>query len=589
MAAWTLNAFSGEQPRVTPRLLPPNGAQLAVNSRLDDGSLTPLRRPTHESAFPSYASHAGFDSIFLDGDDWLGWPGVVDVVRGPVATERLYITGDGAPKMRVAGDVYALALPAPTTALGSSVSGTPTSDDITSRIYVYTNVTSFGEESEPSPPSDAIDWKPGQTVTLTGFENAPADRAVTKQRIYRTQTGSTGTDLYFIEERAVSTGDYTDTVPVDLFAEPLPSRTFNPPPDDLAGLTSMPNGMMAAFSGKDIYFCEPWQPHAWPEMYVLTVDFPIVALGAIGTSLIVMTTGNPYLVQGTAPESMQMVKLQSNLPCINARGVQDLGYAVAYPSHEGLVLATADGAANVATTNLFNREDWRALDPATMCSGQISGRYLATYNTVGPAGEAMRGTVILDLAGGGAMLSRSDITPRAYFYDLILGALYFLDDSNGEVLRFDPPSGGLLNQFWRSKPLQLPAATNFGAILIDGTEVLSPVDEAIIAAERAAAIAVNEALLVDPLGAELNGEPINTFALNGDPLEPMPDSGPTLTVNVYADAVHVATVGSVVGRLDRLPSGFTARRWEVAVFGTMSINQVALATTATELLQVPAS
>ncbi|MGL1400235.1 hypothetical protein ACSTI4_24935, partial [Vibrio parahaemolyticus] len=76
---------------------------------------------------------------------------------------------------------------------------------------------------------------------------------------------------------------------------------YNPPPAGLRGLTAMPNGMMAAFDGKDLYFCEPYLPHAWPASYTLTTDFPIVGLGAFGTSLVVMTTGNLYLVSGTAP------------------------------------------------------------------------------------------------------------------------------------------------------------------------------------------------------------------------------------------------------------------------------------------------
>src|SRR5690606_18334280 len=107
-----------------------------------------------------------------------------------------------------------------------------------------------------------------------------------------------------------------------------PSRHWTAPPDALSGLTAMPNGMMAAFVGKDLYFCEPFRPHAWPEIYVLTTDFPIVALGALGTTLWVLTEGYPYRVSGTTPGSMVMDKVEANLPCVNARAVVDLGHAI---------------------------------------------------------------------------------------------------------------------------------------------------------------------------------------------------------------------------------------------------------------------
>ena len=308
LAPLILKSFTGEQPRITPNLLPANSAQVAVDVRLDDGALTPMNRPVHVYSFPG-GSGDTFRTIFRHKGEWLGWNTVVNAVPGPVADDRLYYTGDGSPKMRVGGVVYPLAVPFPTSPLSAVLSGTPTDDLIvaTTRIYVYTWVTQLGEESEPSPASNEVDWVPGQIVTLSGFMSTPPGRAITKQRIYRTQTGTAGTDLYFIAERTATTSDFIDDIPVEQFAEVIPSRAFNAPPDGLTGIISMPNGMMVAFVGKDIYFCEPWIPHAWPEAYILTVDYEVVALGAIGTSLIIMTRGHPYLASGSSPSAMTMV------------------------------------------------------------------------------------------------------------------------------------------------------------------------------------------------------------------------------------------------------------------------------------------
>jgi hypothetical protein len=581
MGAWLLKAFSGEQPRISDNLLPPNAAQRAVNVRLDDGALTPLNTPMKVGEIDEPGV---MRSIYRDGETWLGWPGYVTAVPGPVASDRLYIMGDGAPKMRIDGEEIPLAVPYPSAPLVGSVAGSPTDTKlaIVSRIYVYTFVTPFGEESEPCAASNTLEWRPGQTITLTGFQAAPAGaRAITKQRIYRTQTGSSGTDLYFIAERDASDAAFMDNVADDAFAEVLPSRAYNAPPDDLKGLTAMPNGMMAAFRGKDLFFSQPWLPHAWPEAYVLTCDYEIMALGAIGTSLIIMTKGKPYLAQGTDPATMQMVKMASNLPCVNPYGVVDLGLAIAYPSHEGLVLATADGQAQIATSQLFNRQEWQAFNPLTICAGQHNGRYVASYNSVTPDGKPAVGTLIINAEASGAFLSRSDVRATSFHHSIYEGALYFITIS-GEVKRFDAPGGAPLNSYWKSKPLMLPAPENFACIRIDTDEALKLQDIANINAARAAVKLANETMIQSPMGSELNGAPIGVYRVAGDPLLPLPPMAKTVTVNVYADGVLKAAV-TRAGEIVRLPSGFKARKWEIDVFGSMRVQQIAVASTVTEL------
>ena len=217
-------------------------------------------------------------------------------------------------------------------------------------------------------------------------------------RIYRAQTATTGTSLYFIEERAVSTANYVDVVASDKINEPLPSLDWDAPVDTLKGLVAMPNGMMAAHSGKKLYFCEPWRPHAWPEKYSLTTDYEIVGLGAFGNSLAVLTTGVPYLVTGTTPDTMAMEKLELNYPCLSSRGIEDLGYAVVYPSTDGLVSISASGA-NVITNGVFTRSAWERLRPYTMFSGQRGGRYFATYSRLDAVEGVIDETMIIDPSG----------------------------------------------------------------------------------------------------------------------------------------------------------------------------------------------
>lgn len=580
MSVIKLTGFTGEAPRVTPRLLPQTGAQVAQSVRLEDGELSPFRKPylAHELVGVTPGT---VKTIYRHLGEWLHWSTVVHAVPGPVAQDRLYYTGDGVPKMRIGTDVYPLKVPAPAAALTATAA--PPGTVYETRLYVFTYVTAYGEESEPSPASNEINVSPGVTVNLTGFGAVPAGRNITKQRIYRSVTGASGSAaFYFIAERNASSADFSDSVPQESFTEPLPSLDWTPPVDTLSGLVTMPNGMMAAFSGKDLYFCEPFRPHAWPEKYALATDYDIVALAAYGTTLVVGTKGNPYLVSGTSPDTMVMEKLELNMPCLSSSGMIDLGYAVAYPSYDGLVVVQGGGA-NLATKDLLTRDQWLKYKPDLMACGQFYGRFFASYDYDDVDGSNHQGTVIFDLSGSQPFLIRSQHRADAFFYELTSGALYMLI-GNG-IYEWDSRYSIRDVFTWRSKAFMSPAPTSFGAILFE----VDPRDDldAVLAFEAAlaAAIASNEAAFaVGPLSGDLNGSALNTYEINGDKLVPLP-SGPTVNVNVYADGKFLATV-SRAGRMQRLPGGRSARQWEIEVTGNVPVLEIAMATTGQELRSV---
>lgn len=581
MPAIKLTGFSGEQPRIIPRLMPETAAQAATNCRLDDGALTPFQK----SSFVADIGTADAKTIYKHGNEWLSWATKVDAAPGPVADDRLYYTGDGKPKMRVGGDVYDLAVPRPTTPLTATLGGAGSGDVIT-RLYVYTWVTVFGEESEPCPASNEINWQPGNSVTLSGFASPPVGRQIAKQRIYRSQTSVSGTGLYLIAERPASNSDFADTVAVDAFQEPLRSLDWNAPPDDLQGLTALPNGMMAAFRGKELYFCEPWHPHAWPEKYVLTTDAEIIGLGAMGMSFVIMTKGQPYMAQGSTPDTMQMVKVEQNLPCINPASIVDLGFAIAYASNEGLVVVKPDGSCALVTANIFSADDWRRLSPSTIVGSQLSGRYVAFYENIQPDGTNLLGSVLLDLSGT-AFLIRTSAAARAAHYDIASGALYFLKRGTTGIHRFDSPDANREMLYWKSKQFVLPYEENFGAIRIDVNDQETAEEKANTATEIAAITAENEATIAaGSILGDLNSAPLNIVPYGGDSLIPLPRPPGDISVGIYADGRLVKTI-TKGNKIKRLPSGFRARTWEVDVSATVQIQQIMVAKTVDELRAIP--
>lgn len=559
-------SFAGEIPRLIPRLLQDNYAQFAQNTKLENGALLPIRHGRLETTMP-------FDckSIYRLGDTWLGWDKVVNVEPAPVAANRLYVTGDGKPKIIENGVTYDLALPMPAAAVTATVNGTPDPVLSSTVLFSYTWVTEFDEESEPAPLSTGVLWSNGLTVTLSGFSAVPLNRAVNRMRIYRSQTSALGeTTLYFIAERAASTADFVYDETLHPMNEVIPSTNYNPPPDDLQGIVSLPNGIMAAFVGKKVYFSEPYRPHAWPEKYIMTVDYPVVGLGVFGSAVAVMTTGMPYIMQGTSPDSMASQRLEVNLPCLSASSIVDLGYSIAYASTQGLVTISQNGAV-VATSSLITMDQWLSMSPETFIAGQFAGRYMASYSYSDQYDQLQRGMIIFDLSGAQPFVMRATDYADAMFFELGTGKLFILRNLR-EVFEWDAIDEPYGEQVWRSKKFVLPTYTNFGCILVEGEDAMTR------AQKLKAAGTVAETLS----SAALDEHAINMHPIAGSLLNAVDYAEPSFSVTIIADGKPVVTIYHMNHPVP-LPSGFTAKTWEIEVRGNQMVTGIVLAYTPTEI------
>ncbi|MBV7408767.1 hypothetical protein [Maritimibacter sp. DP1N21-5] len=514
MALFPITNFKGEIPRITPTLLPEGFAVTAEGARLEDGALAPTREHTLVETLDADAQ-----TIYRHAGDWIAWDAHVNVVTGHVSADRLYLTGNGVPKVRFEGTEYPLALPAPTAAPTLTPAGTLDEDTATDVQYVYTYVTELDEESAPSPLSDSVEYSSGITVTVSGLVDPGAGRLIDRIRIYRTQVSALGTtDLYFVAEVDADAGSFVHDVVTHPLQETLATLAYDVPPDGLTGIVSMPNGMMAAFSGRELFFSEPYVPHAWPRSYTLKTDAQIVGLAAFGTTLAIMTEGTPYTAQGTHPDSMVMAKIEENLPCTAARGIVDLGYAAAYPSTNGLVLVSGSGA-QLVSKSVFTLEQWWAMRPATFTASHHNGRYIVSYD----AGFG-RKTLALDLTGDQPFVVRHEIAGTFFFNDLPTGNLFFLDGDR-DIKLMDDLWADRATYTWHSKPMKLPYPDGFGALKVDA-DSLAPND---------------------------------TFCLN-----------------IYADGELLHSVARM-NEIVRIPAGRLYTKWSVEVIANVEITAIYLA------------
>jgi len=530
--AITIEQFSGIIPKTSAELLPLVNASVADGCTMASGKILP--RKAHKDI---QAVSAGTKTIYLHNGAWLSWKKEVDAVKSPVsndAFDRLYYSGDGAPKVRGSLGTFALGIPAPTVipaaasqqkteirwtrtwqyqyeepdgtvsqegdlvegvditelipgqnyslaaipakAVGVSADAMfivyfdgytdtdiPTylgrvypdislyvnqtdlyvdgalvsmaqvnsagatfalsfdtsraSDYTKERVYVYTWITAYGEESAPSDPSELVEVSPVQDAVLTGLPTeAPAGYLnVIKKRIYRTVTTDAGTLYRMVADVDIADGSYIDFALESDLLGVLNSADWNPPPEDLAGLCVTSNGVLCGFTGRTGYFSEPYRPHAWPAKYQFEAQSAIVAVKPVETGIAVITVDNPELIQGDTPETMQRVRLPVQ------QGGASKQAAVIYRG--GLVYVTPDGIGLISGLNhtmisdpYFERDDWQALDPATMI-GAVHNQELLLYSD---------GLSLISDLKNGQLTTDSGTRPVCFYQDADSDKLYFV-------------------------------------------------------------------------------------------------------------------------------------------------------------------
>lgn len=390
MAVIRLSEFKGELPSFNPQLLTPQHAQKAYNLRFTHGQLEPTYEPVELAPLNTFAPSA----IFRYTDDvWFEFSGdQVDVVRSVAANDtfkRVYWSDGAYPKVTdnlvafsgpppYPNISYRLGIPAPAFAPVPTPMGGGSGVRET-RFYVATYVDKYGAEGPPSPPSIEVEVYPLQSVTLNPLPLGPgAPYAVEKVRIYRTNTVGTEAVFQFVAEVNAGVTSYLDNVFSSNLGEALQSETWDPPPPDIRGLISLPNGVLGAFRNNELLFSEQGLPHAWPIGYRRSVDYNVVGLGVIGNEIFVGTEGTCYVVSGNDPAAYTITPLPIPYSCVSKASIVSTGDSVIYASEEGLVMVGRAGAV-LLTERIFSREDWALYSPDQIKAWRWGRFYLASF------------------------------------------------------------------------------------------------------------------------------------------------------------------------------------------------------------------
>ena len=545
MAGFKLTTFTGLNKKISPRLLPEDMAQDAENVFLDSGRIEGLKSDTTHSSEPSShpASHISSSTrtIFrATSSNWLTFTEDVDIIKSPVKEDsfnRLYFTGSGNfPKYGGQANLisgsgpypaasFKLGLPTPGAITSISVNNATaaTGSATNSRAYLYTEVTTFGEEGPPSvvTSSQIVDVANGGTVTLNLPAASSGNLSIAKRRIYRTDIN--GVFRFVADVSGTSSGNVQEAVLEDLLGEEIESADNLAPPDEttsdhpdgpMLGITAMPNGITAGFSGNTLLFSEAFLPHSYPLQNQLTTKDDIVGLASIASGLLVTTKGKPLMVSGTDPSAMAMVEIDANLPCSNKRSLVDMGEYAIYSSPDGLVLASNSGI-QLITEQILTRDQWQDYYPSQVEGYEYEGKYIGfTYDG---SNNATKKGFLFDPRGGKNAFINLDFYATAGFNDREEDVLYLVIDG---TLKEFAQNATKRSYTWKSKVFYTNRPISPGVAKVSA------------------------------------------------------DSYSSLTFKLFADGSlkHTQTVSN--SNIFRLPGGYKAKSFEIQLEGTDTINEV---------------
>lgn len=491
------------------------------------------------------------------------------------------------------------------------------------RSYIYTWVTSWGEESVPSDPSNAVYVNEGQTINVTGLPAAwPGSYTGTYQsaaypgdvsgitgpmtvRIYRSVSSTAGAAYYLVAEQALGVTTYTDTTATNALSVQLPSLYYDQPPAAMQGIRAIHNGMLVGFYGNVVCFSEPGQPHAWPVKYQQNLDSPVVAVNNIGQTVVVLTTRQPWVIQGNSPSVMAKTKMDYLLPCTSKRAVVNMGFGLVFPTPGGLAIYSASTGADSLTKFIHDWDTWSvAVDGASLVATQANGRYYACSN---------KGSFVFEKNDqvGGYLVELSQAFSAAY-YDAPNAKLYYATGTNTYL--WDDPAQALGQMDWKSKVMKTKEPINLGAARVIADYGMSATDLINSTTNNATAVAnqaiisglplaaQKESLTYGPLGSaafgatgvSATGVALGAAVAGASSVEPLgaSDIQAMIPINagvqfqLFVDKSLVFVAAVTDSNTFRLPTGYRSDTFEVRVTGTVRVRAIHLAETPYGLKQV---
>jgi len=307
----------------------------------------------------------------------------------------------------------------------------------------------------------------------TGTITASGNYGLTAMRIYRSITGSSGLVNYqLVKQVTLASSTDTDVVLDSALGAICPSFTMDGttavvgsdwtmPPVTTNRILLHPGNFAVALAGNLLIFSEPSQFHAYPVRYQIKLDHDGVALGIVGSTVVVATKGKAYVVTGNHPLNMTKEDAPGfTEPCTSGRGIVKFPFGVLYPTPNGMQLVGIGGSAN-ALNGFVKRDQWQAnYFPNTIFATIFQGAYFGFYNN----GSRVKGFV-LDKDNDAGPLTDLDYNITAIYADEETATLYYV--LSDVIYTWEADTINLSPYDWTGKQHVLPRDCNLAFAQID--------------------------------------------------------------------------------------------------------------------------
>lgn len=620
----TTTRFGGMVPRLQSFILPDTNSQISIDANLLSGGLEAFRADVPvqqlDKLYSDMYLYRRGSRYYINEDPYAGAPQWLffeehkDVVSSPVfddVANQMYVTYKD--EFRVF-DSNTLKLIDTTINSSNSLlvglskvdqpsmqlvaESTSTVDDET-RAYVVCSVREWqsgkldiGEPSLPAKQSTGetfIDMVAGEVPQIT-FER-PEDyleRGITHLYVYRSRVTIAGEATYALVimidirdgaampvnvERQGNTFIFKDTVATLDLQDSLVSSTWQAPPDNLQGIISMRNGILAGFLDKTVYISEPNMPHAWPEAYRIPTDYEIVGLGVFGNTLVICTKGYTFVCVVSNPSAALLIPIQEAAPCVSKRSIVSMTAGVLYASKLGIFHVNGSGA-QLITKQLITDKEWEIYNPETMRATPFQNRYAVFFDG---KNYEINGFVV-DFVEANIGLQGISTYADAIWYDDITDSVYVIYKHPAVdrpfLMRFAEGSQDSRNMLWRSKQY----FSDDGLFTLAAGKINFYDDSKSYEAPKFSYIESSNAFDVNV---------IDTFSISGDAntnARNFIDSlGTSTRFRLYINNKFRYATPIFNNKPFRLPAGFRGDSYYFEVEGTLPVKRVQVATSIGEL------
>lgn len=389
-----------------------------------------------------------------------------------------------------------------------------------------------------------------------------------------------------------SNHNFIDDFAVSGLSTIVPSENYDKPKATMKGITNYHRNMLVGFFDNQLCISFPDKPHAWPEKFRITLDSNIVGIAVNGGYIIALTESYPYNISGNSPESMSVVRIDAEYPCLSKKSIVNIGrQGVMWATHGGLAAWRGGSGISINTVLVHDWDTWGDyLDPTTLIGHYFNDKYFGSHST----GSF---TFQLDNEQGGTFVKINYKFTAAYS-DSITGVTYYTSDTTGDIFEWDNKNQVLAPMEWKSKIIRTSDYLNMGAarVIAEYTDITDEnVNETAynntVPTFNAAVWAASQQLgcLNGPTDyTDSNSNRVenigtlNAFPVNGD--------SQTRTFKVLSGALPVVFKlfvdkdlmfqGSVSSDdIFRLPSGYRSDTFEVSVSGSARVKAIHLGET----------